>query len=150
MGTGGVILAFVGPFVMSLLTASVFAKKPLPLEAWVPVTMFVTVQQYFLQLLFNAESKALGDANLGLKWSNIGEITVDQYTALSPALYTMAAMIVMYPLFIVWQLPRYYYRDGKKRGCCYCFDPELRSLDTELNEETTHLLQDLAGDQVLM
>jgi hypothetical protein len=120
---------------MSLLTASVFAKKPLPLHIWIPVSMFLTAQQYITQLLFNAESKGLDDVNLGLKWSNINVIKVDDFNALMPFTYVMLAMIVFYPMFIVWQIPRVYYNDGKKRGCCYCFDPKLRSLDVEIIEE---------------
>jgi hypothetical protein len=71
------------------------------------------------------------------------------YTFWHPFTTMSLAVTIFYGLTVVWAYPIFYYNDGKKRGCCYCFFKDLRTVQ-EFDESKIPLLSDLAEDQLLM
>ena len=86
----------------------------------------------------------------GMKWSNIDKLTVNNgYNFFHPFLSSQLIVIVLFPLLSIYMYPRIYYNDGKKRGCFYCFDADLRKA-ANVDEDNIALLEDIAREEMLM
>jgi hypothetical protein len=89
----------------------------------------------------------------GLTWTNSLTANIDNgYGFLFPYLSINLVSAVVFIIIFIWQYPRKNIKDGKARGCCYCFNKELTNFSDVATEEdeTTPLLKSNAPQQILL